>query len=89
MTPFEFPQANRFYGSPPDLDEQQVRTIKAYAGVVEGGSLDGVPVVITAWNPSPDEIEKLLAGEPIYLSFLGGLPPHMVTMEFETARHPA
>lgn len=88
MTPVDFPECNRVFGAPNDLTESQVAAIPAYTGQIEGGSLDGVPIVVTAWKPDERELALLNAGHPIFLSFLGGLPPHMPTMHFHAATHP-
>ncbi len=89
MTPTTFPQANTAFKAPEDLHEAQVATIPACRITVEGGSLDGVPVVVTAWALSAAELELLNKGEPVYLTFIGGLPPHMVTTDFHSATHPS
>lgn len=90
MTPVEFPEANVRFGPPPDLTDSQCLTIFAYRGEVERGSIEGAPVVVTAWKPSPEEIDRILMGEPIYLTFIGGgLPPHYLCTDFHTATHPA
>jgi len=88
MKPIKFPEANCQYGPPPDLSESQCMTIFAYAGRVQGGSVDGAQQVITAWQPDEAELRDLIAGKPIYMSFLGGLPPHFATTDFEKAKHP-
>lgn len=77
------------FSPPPDLAESQCRTIHAYAGKVVGGSVDGADVVVTAWHLTPEELAALNAGKPLFLSFLGGLPPHFPTVDFEAAIHPA
>lgn len=49
MTPINFPEANRPFGAPSGMDESQVATIPAFAGVVEGGNLaiaTGAPIFI-------------------------------------------
>ncbi len=89
VTPVEFIESNCFYGAPPDLDGAQVATVRAYRGVVTGGSLDGVPIVVTAWKPDANELALLQVGHPIYISFIGGLPPHMAAMDFAQVTHPA
>lgn len=89
MAPVDFPESNRRFTAPSDLAESQVATIPAYAGHIEGGALDGVPIVVTAWKPDEGELALLNAGQPILLSFIGGLPPHMATMDFQSATHPA
>ena len=37
---------------------------------------DGTPAMQTAWQPTPDEIARIVAGAPVYLTILGtGHPP--------------
>lgn len=39
----------------------------------------GTPSMVTAWIPTPEEIEKIVAGAPIHLRILGtGHPPVML-----------
>lgn len=88
MTPTTFEQANCKFGTPEGLDESQVMTIHAYRGPVVGGSVDGAQLVVTAWKPTEAEIEVMKAGAPVFLSVLGGLPPHFLTTDFEQAVKP-
>lgn len=85
MTPTDFPQATNNFGAPDDLDASQVATIRAYLGTIEGGNLDGENVVVTAWKPTPEELAALNSGGLVYLSFVGGLPPHYACTDFHTA----
>ncbi len=85
MSPADFPQANARYTAPRGYTEEQVRTISAFHGRTQGGSLDGDLMVVTAWQPTPGEAERIARGLPIFLTFLGGLPPHTVTTSFEEA----
>lgn len=42
---------------------------------------DGTPVMVSAWEPTPDEIAKIAAGAPVYLWVYGtGHPPVMLTV---------
>lgn len=88
MIPVAFPEANSRFGPPPDLAESQCMTIQAFTGVVEKGPVEGAEVVVVAWKPSPQEIEAMSKGSPIFLSCLGGLPPHFLTTDFHAATHP-
>jgi hypothetical protein len=85
MSPIDFPESNTRFGPPPDLADSQCQTIHAFIGQVNRGSLDGAALVVTAWKPTPEEIEAISKGAPIYLSCLGGLPPHLLTVNFEQA----
>ncbi len=90
MTPTHFPQVNVKFKAPSDLADSQCLAIPAWRGSVNGGSVDGVPCIVTAWKPDADELARINAGEPIFLTFCGeGLPPHMVSTDFHTATHPA
>jgi hypothetical protein len=82
MTPIRFPQANCTFGPPDDMDESQVMTIPAFKGTMKGGNLDGSHFVTVAWKPSEEEIEKLQKGEAVYLTMMGGLSPHFLTVGF-------
>lgn len=89
MTPTAFPEANTKFGPPPDMDETHVRTIPAFRGQIVGGAFDGSIIAIVAWKPSDEELKQLNAGKPIYLSTIGGLPAHYISMSFEEASNPA
>lgn len=89
MTPADFPESNIAMRAPADLDESQCGTIRAWRGEINGGSVDGVLAHVVAWKPSPLEVSRILAGFPIFLSVVGGLPPHFLTTSFEEATHPS
>lgn len=36
---------------------------------------DGTPAMMTAWQPTPDELARLALGAPIYLTLLGSAHP--------------
>lgn len=36
---------------------------------------DGTPAMMTAWQPTPSEIAKIVSGETIYLTILGTAHP--------------
>jgi hypothetical protein len=90
MIPTQFPESNCRFCAPEDLAESQCGTIHAYLGKIERGSVEGSPVIVTAWLPTPEELAALNAGKPIFISFLTGqLPPHFTCMEFNQAINPA
>jgi hypothetical protein len=89
MTPVEFEQANKVFTPPQGLDSSQCSPINAFVGQAEGGSCDGILIVVTAWKPSEEEIDDLMNGQPVFLTFVGGLPPHTVSTQFERAIRPA
>lgn len=82
MIPTNFEQANKIFGPPSDMEESQVFRIPAYLGEVKDGSCDGAPCVIVAWKPTKEELEDLNNDGCVYLSCLGGLPPHFLVTQF-------
>lgn len=89
MISIPFTEANAKYGPPTDLTDEQVMTIHAYHGTVSQGSVEGSRIVVTAWMPSAAELQAIIKGSPIYLTVLGGLPPHFLSVNFNQATHPA
>ncbi len=88
MTPVTFPEANAHFGPPPGVADTQVVPIHAYSGVIDRGSMEGAQIIVTAWAPDADELARLNAGARIFLTFIGGLPPHMITTDFRQAIAP-
>lgn len=104
MTPINFPECNCTFGPPGELTEEQVRTIPAFRGkfegdgspsiffqgAYEGGSCDGAPCVVVAYQLTPEDFEALKQnGGVIYFSMMGGLAPHYPSLNFHDATHPA
>jgi hypothetical protein len=87
MIPTDFPESNCVFGAPSDLDASQVLSIPALAGKIRGGNLDGARFVAIAWKPTPEEIEQIKSGAPIFLSMLGGLAPHFLTTNITEAAY--
>lgn len=88
MRPADFPESNCEFGPPSDLDESQCCAVQAYKGVIKGGNLDGSNVVVTVWQPDPEDIQRIVDGAPIFIGMLGGLAPHVLATDFKTASNP-
>lgn len=82
MAPCDFPGSNATFGPPPDLDESQCQSIRAFCGQVNGGPVDGATIVVVAWRPDEQDLQRLANGEPLYLTMFGGLAPHVITTIF-------
>lgn len=82
MSPCVFPQANIQLGKPEDLDESQCESIPAFSGQMVGGNLDGSHLIVVAWKPSEDDLKRLVEGSPIFLTCIGGCPPHFMSATF-------
>lgn len=89
MTPIDFPGTNCTYGPPADMAEEQVRSIRARVADIRGGSCDGLKMVIVAHMPTPEELEQIKAGNPIFITMVGGLSPHFLTTNLSDASNPA
>lgn len=89
MIPVDFPEANTNFKAPASLEESQVAPVRGYHGIVERGSVEGLPVVVVAWQPDAEDLTALNQGKPIFLSTLGFLPPHFLSTSFEEAKQPA
>jgi hypothetical protein len=89
MSPTDFPECNARFGPPSEMAESQVMTISAYIGESKQGSVDGSRLAVTAWKPSAEEITDIINGNPVFLTCMGGLPPHFITTRFEQAINPA
>jgi len=86
MNPLEqFPESNCVFKSPPDL-EGSCQEIRAYQGQCTSGIFDGAMQCITAWRPSEHDMEMMRRGNPIYLTVMGGLPPHRLSTSFNEAK---
>lgn len=62
-----------YYGLPVRDEAQNLGDLPHMLHALENSAVTGpdTPVMVTAWIPSPDEIVKLMAGAPIYLSLVG------------------
>jgi hypothetical protein len=89
MHPVIINEANCNFTRPKDLEEAQCMEIRGFVGQIAGGSMDGENVVVVGWRPSEEDMERLKRGHPIYVSCIGGLPPHLLTTAFEEAVKPA
>lgn len=62
MTPFEFPGCNVNAAPPPGFEEMIAPLIGFHNG----------RTWVTAWHPTPEDLAKLNAGEPVYVSVMSG-----------------
>ena len=89
MKPLDFNQVNAVFGPPAEIEETQVHRIPAYVGTVERGSCEGARLVVVAWLPNEAERELIAQGMPVFVSMLGGLAPHFLSVDFNQAISPA
>lgn len=86
MTPVRFPEANQVIGPPAGMTEDQVRAIPVFIGQIADpkSNLDGATVFVVAWELSDAEIEKLKVSRRVFVGMLGGVPPHALSLDFNT-----
>lgn len=74
MRPIDFPEANRQYGKPKSMTDEQCMPLSAYEHRDEDGN---IVYINTVWQPSYEDIKAVNEGRPIVLSLhCNGLPPH-------------
>jgi hypothetical protein len=67
--------ATRYLGAPPGWDPEKNGDC-SHLAIVDTQMDNGTPVMISAWEPTPAEIERMAAGKPVYLQVVGtGHPP--------------
>lgn len=89
MTPVKFIDANSKFVAPEGYEESQVATISAYVGQAMRGSCEGAKLIVVAWKLDEDELSFLQENKIMYLTMLGGLAPHYLSLTFEQAKNPA
>jgi len=84
MKPVDFEQANTTIGPGPD-QPGVFGKCKAFMGIVNGGIMDGSTIVVVAWQPSQEDIDQIVTGNPVFLTSIGGIMPHSLSTNFVTA----
>lgn len=84
MIPDNFEQQNTTFKSPPEMPES-CQDIKAFLGQAMGGVFDGAQICVTAWKPDAAELARLNQGGAVFLTVIGGLPPHRLSTSFKDA----
>lgn len=74
MIPARVEGATRWLGAPRDWRPEENGDCSHLA--IRDDFLDGgMPVMISAWEPTPAEIQKIIEGKPIYLQICGSAHP--------------
>lgn len=66
MKPQRFTESNIVMRRPPNMTEEEYCDVHAYT--------DG-QIVVTAWQPTPEELVKINLGEPVFLCINGQTMP--------------
>lgn len=65
----------RVLGKPAGWDESNPDTPCQGLPVIDLPAEHGGPAMVSAWFPTPDEVRRMAAGEPVYLSVFGTVHP--------------
>lgn len=70
--------ATRELGKPRDWDD--ARDGKCLTLPIRDELVAGMPQMVSAWVPTPDEIARIAAGAPIYLRVVGSAHPPVLLL---------
>lgn len=84
MIPGRVERATRYLGAPPGWEPSKDGECAHLAIRDEQfGSSTGPWGMVSAWEPTPDELARLNAGAPVYLTIIGAVrPPVAVSVGF-------
>lgn len=72
MNAIKFPQANIEFTKPQGWTDEQCHSLSAWRGEDSNTG----PVIISAWIPTPEEIDDMKVGKPVFLAICGhAMPP--------------
>lgn len=79
MNKIQHPSNNAVLGAPAGWDQSE---LPCGALPITRGTQDGLPVVVSYWMPTPEELAALNAGKPVALWVVGPtMPPVSVEVE--------
>jgi hypothetical protein len=74
MLPGRIPNATRHLGAPPDWKEEE-HGICGFLAIKDQPGEGGVNHMISAWEPTPDELSRIAAGAKVLLWVVGVVHP--------------
>lgn len=78
MLPVTFEEQNLIFVKPGDMTEEQCGSLPVWAGK----DADGVPVIISCWQPSREDLQELMETGRLWLVVTGSVqPPVRITTE--------
>ncbi len=73
MFPCSFTEANQVYDKPESMSYDECEALNTFIGL----SADGVPVIISCWKPTREELDEINKTGRIWCFHYGTiLPPH-------------
>lgn len=74
MRAIDFEQANKIYGKPESMTDEQCYPVSVYEHKNEQGKIE---YINTVWQPNKEDIEAINAGRPVVMSMTAAfLVPH-------------
>ena len=80
MIPSSFPESNNYLNPPDGVDVNTCQVLSVW----QGPSADGVPLVISCWKPTKEELEQLNRTGRIWLYVWGATMPPVALL----TKHP-
>lgn len=72
MPAIDFPEANKTFGKPESMTDEQCAPLQAWIG----RDAEGFPVIISKWQLNAEELKKIQETGTMYLIITGqGMPP--------------
>ena len=71
MIPTSFDESNHVLDKPPGMTYEQCQALSVW----QGESSDGVPLVVSAWKPTREELESIKRTGRVWLIVLGQTMP--------------
>lgn len=78
MIPVQFKEANFTFTKPDNMTDEQCMSLPVFRGKDQGG----IPVIISCWKLSKEDLDDINKTGQIYLSIAGdGMPPVSIFTE--------
>ena len=84
MRTVDFPGTNHTFGKPADMTDEQCHSLTAMVGT----DSEGLPFVLTAWQPNYEDLQALNAGRPLMLQIVGGGMPPVALWTYDENTNP-
>lgn len=79
MIPIDFEGSNKVYGKPQGWKDEDCGSLHT----LETKDANGLPIIISCWQPNKEDIEAINAGRPIWLKMVsnGMCPVEILTLD--------
>lgn len=84
MLAIDFPGTNTTFGKPANMTDEQCGSLSALVGF----DADGLPYVLTAWQPNYEDLQALNAGRPLMLQVVSSRMPPVSLWTYDENTNP-